>query len=127
MEQLIDFFGQYGLELTLIAIVGIILLGILKYNNVFSKIQEDYRHYLYIGISVVFSIVSSIIYLACVGSLDATGIFVLAGALYVLNQAFYNIFKAFSINDLCKMGLDALKKGLDSLIKKLTKKDTDNK
>ena len=44
METLIRFFNEYGLGLTLIAIASVIILGIMKYSNMFVKLDEDKRH-----------------------------------------------------------------------------------
>lgn len=129
MEQLLQFFNQYGLDLTLIAIAGIILLGILKYNKVFDKLDENYRHYIYLGVSVTFSVVSSTIYLACMKTLNASYVFILAGALYVLNQTFYSIFKTLSLNELLKKIIEGLRSTAKNLIDKANteNKDTDKK
>ena len=70
------------------------------------------------SISVSFSIIGSVIYLACIDALDATYVFALAGALYVLNQAFYNIFKTFSLNDLLKTIIEKLRGVISDLIEK---------
>ena len=67
MNELIIFFQNYGLPITLIALLGVMVLGILKYCNVFSKIAEKYRHWIYIGISVAISVVGTVIYLAIAG------------------------------------------------------------
>lgn len=109
METLLDFFTEYGWAITLIAIAGIAILGILKYCNVFKKIDEDKRHYLYILISVLFSVVVSAIYLAIVGQFTLNYIIAIAVAVYALNQAFYNIFKVTPINDLFVAILDFVK------------------
>ena len=46
MENLINFFTAYGLAITLIALAGIVILGILKYCNLFRKLEERKRHYI---------------------------------------------------------------------------------
>lgn len=102
MNELIAFFQQNGLWLTLIALVGIILLGILKYCNVFKKMEENYRHICYLAITVTVSVVGSIIYLACTQQVSAGYIFTLAGAIFALNQAFYAIYSTTSLQDLVK-------------------------
>ena len=43
MEQLEVFILNYGWQLGLIALVGVIILGILKYANAFSKIENEKR------------------------------------------------------------------------------------
>lgn len=109
MNELLVFFQTYGLPITLIAILGIIVLGILKYCNVFSKLEEKYRHWVYIGISVAISVIGTMIYLAIVKQFEINYILTVSAALFALNQAFYSIFKATSLNDLGTKVLDILK------------------
>lgn len=108
MNELIIFFQNYGLPITLIALLGVMVLGILKYCNVFSKIDEKYRHWIYIGISVAISVIGTVIYLAIASQLDINYILTISAALFALNQAFYSIFKATSINDLGTKILDII-------------------
>lgn len=116
MEQLLEFFKQYGLELTLIALAGIVVLGVMKYCNLFSKVDEKYRHYIYLGISVSLSVICSIVYLSCKGQLAPEYAFTVAFALYLLNQTVYNTFKTLSINELFKKALDKIKQLFISFI-----------
>lgn len=97
---LVEFFKTNGLALTIIAIVGIVILGVLKYCNLFTEIEEKYRHYIYLGISVGLSIVGALIYLGCIGHFKFNYIITLSTAIYVLNQAFYAVFKITPINEL---------------------------
>lgn len=100
MEDILVFFQQHGLWLTLIAIAGIILLGVLKYCNVFKKFEEKIRHLLYLVVSVGISIIGSIIYLACVHQIDVAYIATLAGAIFALNQAFYTLYDTLTLKEL---------------------------
>nr|DAO90658.1 MAG TPA: Protein of unknown function (DUF2659) [Caudoviricetes sp.] len=106
MENLLDFFKNYGLPITIIAVVGIIILGVLKYCNLFKKIAENKRHYIYFAISVGLSVLATIIYLLIVGQLTAGYVVAIALAIYALNQTFYNIFKITPINELAAKLLD---------------------
>jgi hypothetical protein len=106
MENLLDFFKNYGLPITIIAVVGIIILGVLKYCNLFKKIAENKRHYIYFAISVGLSVLATIIYLLIVGQLTAGYVVTIALAIYALNQTFYNIFKITPINELAAKLLD---------------------
>lgn len=108
MESLMIFFQQYGLQLTLIAIAGVIILGILKYCNLFSKLEEDKRHYVYIGISVGLSLIGTAIYLLCVQQFDAPKFFAIATAIYAINQTFYNIYKVTPLKELIVKLLDKI-------------------
>lgn len=100
MDQLALFFEQYGLWLTLIALFGVVLLGILKYCKVFEKLDKKIRHVCYLAISVGVSLIGSIIYLACTDGLDIAYVGVLTGAIFGLNQIFYAIYSNTSLDDL---------------------------
>lgn len=102
MDELLVFLETYGWQLALIALAGVIILGILKYCKVFDKFEEKLRHFFYLLVSVGISIVGSIIYLACVHQLDVVLVFTLAGAIFALNQAFYTIYDTTSLRNLLK-------------------------
>ena len=100
MEELLVFLQTYGWQLALIALAGIIILGVLKYCNVFKKFDEKIRHVLYLVISVGISIIGAVIYLACVHQLTVEFVFVLAGAILALNQTFYAIYDCTDLKTL---------------------------
>ena len=110
MENLLLFFQKYGLAITLIAIAGIAILGILKYCNLFKKIEEGKRHYIYLAISIGFSVAATIIYLLIIKRFDWTYMLIVASAIYALNQTIYNIFKVTPLNELIGKLLDFIKK-----------------
>ena len=56
MNELVEFFAANGLHLTLIASLGIVILGVLKYTSVLKKLREKYRHLIYLTISLGFSL-----------------------------------------------------------------------
>ena len=109
MEEFLTFFSTYGWQLALIALAGIIILGILKYCNVFKKFDKKIRHVLYMVISVGISIVGAIIYLACVHQLTVEYVFIIAGAILALNQTFYAIYDTTTLKDLFTKLLDWIK------------------
>lgn len=125
MENLVTFFQNYGLAITLIAIGGIVILGFLKYCNAFSKLEEKVRHYVYMIISAGISIIGSLIYLAVIKQFTVGYIFTVAGAIWALNQTFYAIFKVTPINELFAKLLDFIKNYILSSSKKATKNDED--
>lgn len=106
MEGLMTFFANYGVWITVIAIAGIALLGVLKYCNLFKKFEESKRHYIYLGISVGFSVIAAAIYLLIVKAFAWDYLFAIATAMYALNQTFYAIFKVTPVNKLAAMLLD---------------------
>lgn len=100
MAEILAFYAQYGLWMTVIAVVGIIILGILKYAELFDGLPEDKRHYVYIAISVGFSLIGTVVYLAITGGLTWQTFILTGTSIYALNQAIYNIFKVTPICDL---------------------------
>lgn len=100
MEAIIQFMGAYGLPLTLIALLGIVALGLMKYGNAFRKIEEGHRHYIYLAITVGFSLAATAIYLAVVGAFEWNYFLAVSGAIFALNQTFYNVFKVTPVKDL---------------------------
>lgn len=109
MDELLVFLQNYGWQLALIALAGIIILGVLKYCNVFKKLDEKVRHVLYLVISVGLSVVGSIIYLACIHQLTVGGAFAVAGAIFALNQAFYTIYDTTTLKELGKKLVEWIK------------------
>ena len=110
MELLPQFFADYGLAIGLIALAGVIVLGVLKYCKVFEKIaNEQLRHLVYILCSVGLTLIGIMIYLLCT-TWDWTVFLSLVPIIWGLNQAMYNVFKATKLNDLCAKILDFLKK-----------------
>lgn len=118
MENLINFFTAYGLAITLIALAGIVILGILKYCNLFKKLEEKKRHYIYLTISVGLSLIGTAIYLLVVGQFEFDYFLLIASAIYALNQTFYNIFKITPINTLFRKILDFLFKAAEEKVNK---------
>lgn len=109
MEELVVFLTNYGWQLALIALAGIIILGVLKYCNVFSKFDEKIRHVFYLLISVGISVIGAIIYLACMKSLTVEYAFAVATAILALNQTFYTIYDCTTLKDLVAKLLDWIK------------------
>ena len=103
-------FCNYGVAIMCIALAGIVILGILKYCNVFKKLEEKYRHYAYLGISIALSVIGSVIYLACVHQLTFSIVCSLATLIFGLNQAAYAIYANTPIKELFIKVLDAIKK-----------------
>lgn len=108
MEAFVSFYSIHGIWLTAIAILGVVLLGILKYANVFSKLEETARHYVYIIVSVGFSIIGAVAYMLIADCYDTEALSLFIINVYSLNQMFYTTFKATKINDLATSILDGI-------------------
>lgn len=100
MEELLSFLEQYGIWPSIIALVGIFILGLLKYNNVFIKYNEKTRHVLYLLITVGISTIGSIIYLAVVDQLTVAHVAAIASAIFALNQTFYSIYSNLDLKNI---------------------------
>lgn len=119
-ELIIDFIKTYGLSLGLIALGGVLLLCILKYGNVFKKLDEKWRHFLYIAIAVGFSLIASAIYLAATGQFSAEYFFAVGAAIFTLDQAIYAVIKATPLGDLLSGLADKIKAAIKCKIGKNT-------
>lgn len=109
IELMTNFFSLNGLVITLIALAGIILLGILKYCKVFEKIENDTtRKMTYLICSVGLSLIGCLIYFLCRQAFEWGSYFALAGTIWALNQTAYNIFKTTKLNDLIRAVFDKI-------------------
>ena len=100
MNEILVFFQQNGLWLTLIALAGVIILGVMKYCKLFKKLDEKARHACYLAISIGLSMIGSCIYIVCKDQFTFTYLITLTGAVFALNQAFYSIYDTTSLKDL---------------------------
>lgn len=106
MEQIITSLATYGWQLTLIALLGVIILGILKYSNAFSKIDKEKRKPIYFGISLGFSVISAAIYLLAIKQFDMNYLLVFTATIYAINQTMYAVYETTSLRDLMsKVGI----------------------
>ena len=122
-QQFIIFVASYGWQLALIALAGIIILGVLKYANVFSKIDKENRKPIYLAISVGFSVIASAIYLAVIKQLEIKYFCAVAAAILALNQTMYSIYENTKLRDL----LHKIFGAIDAKIKYKKIKVTENK
>lgn len=97
---LMDFMIVNGWQLALIALIGIILLGVLKYCNVFDGIPKEKRKIVYFTITIGFSLLASLGYLLIVDNFTIDYIITITTAIYGLNQTFYTIYENTSLRDL---------------------------
>lgn len=108
MEHLEEFFKEHGLALGLIALGGVIILGILKYCKVFEKVDEKYRHLIYIGITVAISLIASAVYLGVTKQFNVGSFFNLAVSIFAIDQGFYALYANCGLKELLNKILDKL-------------------
>ena len=103
------FLSTYGWQLAVIAFVGIVILGVLKYANAFSKIEKEKRKPIYFAISVGFSLIATLIYLLVIKQFNFEYYIGVATAIYALNQTMYAIYEQTKLRDLFIKILDFVK------------------
>lgn len=108
MEALQAFLLTYGWQLALIAMLGIVLLGILKYANVFSNLQDAHKKALYLAFSVGFSVIAAIIYLLVISQFTLAYIITISIAIYGLNQTMYAVYETTSLKKVIQMFIEFL-------------------
>ena len=123
-QQFTNFMTTYGWQLALIALAGIIILGVLKYANVFSKIEKENRKPIYLAISVGFSIIASAIYLAVIKKFEFGYFAAVAVAILALNQTMYSIYENTNLRDLLHKIFNAISMKVKS--KAEVKENNDN-
>lgn len=105
-EQVLLFALANGWQLGLIAFLGIVLLGVLKYADVFSSVEKANRKPIYLGISVGLSLLGTVAYLAIVGQFQIDYIVGIATTIYTLNQAMYAVYENTKLRDLWARALE---------------------
>ena len=99
-EMVINFFTNYGWQLALCAISGILVLGILKFFNVFKKVEASKQKYAYAGVSSIFSIAAAAVYLVLTNSFVWTSFGITASAIFTFNQTMYSIYENTGLRSL---------------------------
>ena len=125
MEQMLNFYTQYGWQLALIALGGIIILGVLKYANAFKKVDKEKRKPIYFAISLGFSVVASAIYLITIDQFTMAYMVTVATAIYALNQAMYAVYETTKLRDLVAKVIESLSK--KNIITDSTKTEEESK
>ena len=126
-QQLTTFVATYGWQLALIALAGIVILGVLKYANIFSKIEKENRKPVYLAISVGLSIIGSAIYLAVIKKFEFGYFAAIAFAILALNQTMYSIYENTNLRDLLHKIFDEINSKIKSKIEAKENKVTEEK
>ena len=92
-EMVVRFFTTYGWQLGLIALSGILLLGVMKSLGLFNKIESTKRKYVYVAVSVGLSITGCAIYLVIIGNFNWKAFLVMIPLVYSVNQIAYNVYE----------------------------------
>lgn len=100
MEQMMMFLQTFGWQLALIALIGIVALGFLKYTNAFSKVEKAKRKPIYFAITIGFSFIATIIYLVIIKQFEFNYLITITAAIYALNQTMYAVYETTNLRDL---------------------------
>ena len=110
LELFTNFVNVHGWQLALIAFAGVVLLGVLKYANVFAKIEKVKRKPIYFAISIGFSFIATVIYLLVIKQFDWGYLITVTAAIYTLNQAMYATYETTSLRDLVNGLIESISK-----------------
>lgn len=97
-----EFFKNYGWQLTLLALSGIVVLGLLKWFGVFNKIKTDNKKYIYYAISCLLSIIACTIYILATKTFAWASYGILCGAVIAFTGAVYTIYENTGFRKLWK-------------------------
>lgn len=103
LSMIPEFFKNYGWQLGLLALSGIVLLGFLKWIGVFKKINADYKKYLYFGLSCAFSIIACTIYILMNNAFDWINYGIMCGSVICLTSGAYTIYEHTGLRALVRI------------------------
>lgn len=81
-----------------LAILGVVIISIMKKAGAFTNFKKWVRHLFYIGIALLYSLLSSGVYLACIGKFAIDYFGICAAAIFVCCLFAYSVGKATSVN-----------------------------
>ena len=93
VKFILDFFKNYGWQLGLLSLSGIVILGFLKKIGVFKKLNEKYKKYVYSGLSAVLSIIACTIYILITSQFEILSYLTVCGLVIVITITAYHIYE----------------------------------
>lgn len=93
VKIILDFFKNYGWQLGLLSLSGIVILGLLKKIGIFKKLNEKYKKYVYSGISVLLSIIACTIYILATSKFEIVSYLTMCGLVIVSTITAYHIYE----------------------------------
>lgn len=101
-EMVLQFFLTHGWKLTLLSCSGIFFLGVLKYFDLFRRLEASKKKVVYAIISACFSIAVCGIYLAATDKFTWLGFGILSAGVFGVNQSVYAVYENCGIRTLVK-------------------------
>lgn len=93
VKIILDFFKNYGWQLGLLSLSGIVILGLLKKIGVFKKLNEKYKKYVYSSISVLLSIIACTVYILATSKFEIVSYLTMCGLVIVSTITAYHIYE----------------------------------
>ena len=93
VKIILDFFKNYGWQLGLLSLSGIVILGILKKIGVFKKLNDKHKKYVYSGISAILSIIACTIYILITSQFEIISYLTMCGLVIVTTITAYHIYE----------------------------------
>lgn len=93
VKFILDFFKNYGWQLGLLSLSGIVILGLLKKIGVFKKLGDKYKKYVYSGISALLSIIACTIYILATSQFEIISYLTVCGLVIVSTITAYHIYE----------------------------------
>ena len=101
-DMIITFFKDYGWQLGLLALSGMVLLGLLKWIGCFKKLPTKAKKYVYYALSCFFSIVACTIYILLMHTFDWINWLILCGSVVLFTGGVYNAWENTHLRELWK-------------------------
>lgn len=112
---IIDFFKTFGWQLFLLALSGIVVLGMLKWFGCFRKLKDEHKKYVYFALSCLFSIIACTIYLIVISNFHWISYLMLCIAVIGLTLVVYGIYEHIGLRTLWKKVLNLIAKAFKSI------------
>lgn len=100
IDALISLLGDFAWPVIGLGILGVFIISIMKKANLFAKLKEWLRHLLYAGVALLYSLLASGVYLACIGEFAIVYFCICAAAIFIACLFAYSLGKAMSINSM---------------------------
>lgn len=100
-----EFFSNYGWEVALLALSGIVLLGFLKWIGIFKKVPDNAKKYVYFGVSCGLSIIICTIYVLAIGQFDWLSWLIMSVYIIFFTLGAYGIYENTGLRKLVQIAV----------------------
>lgn len=130
-DMITSFITNYGWQLALVALAGILFIGILKHFDAFNKVKKEYRKFIYYPVSCAIAVLACVAYMFAAQyeqaiKMSALGWVYLCLAVMGYSVALYAFYENTGLRNLFQSFGNAVLKNIkkiwDLLIKAVTSK-----